>query len=328
MKILTQIVLGVLSAIILSSCASQYKIHEKYAGVVGKQYLTKSDGYIWKMSRNEREIVPFKLWSARSSGLPGTRIEFIPAGSVITVTSAIRSNSGGAWDYLIAQVRGPETGVVYTFEEMLGFSTFFPPDLERRWEPVEKSANLSSTSESNLIPEGMEVYHAPNATFSIRKDSFSARAESHTVKDSGRSGSLSFQLPDETIYRIDYWPTREDPLERWTRGSTESNGQDRVIEGMLKFTESKTRGLRDLDVIMKRSSAEFEEALSYVGFRMRIEGTRFEGTTYRGYLAFSNHEESYVLHYQTADLDNISDIGGEILERLLSFKNGLIFHRH
>ena len=142
----------------MAACATTYDLTDKYAGVIGKQYRTRSDAYLWKASFAQYDFTPFKL--SDSEGYKATRLEFIPAGTVITVKAAKRSYKGGDWDYLIAEVRAPATGKVYEFEEMLGFSTYFPGDVAKRWEPVENTASLPPMLDTE------KLFHAPNGRFS------------------------------------------------------------------------------------------------------------------------------------------------------------------
>lgn len=155
-------------AFMLAGCATTHDLLEKYAAYIGKRFRTRFDGYIYKMPRHQFEFTPYQL---DSSNAEGERLDFIPKGTIVTVTGAKRSDKGGDWDYLIAEVRAPESGKVYTFEDMLGFSSYFPGDIEKFLEPVEKSQRHATFNSE-------DYFNAPNGRFSIRKAAFATSPDS------------------------------------------------------------------------------------------------------------------------------------------------------
>jgi hypothetical protein len=137
-----RIILPIFVALWLSGCASTWDLSAKYQSVVGKQFRTIDEGWIWEMTRHEYDLVPYTLQSAKADlGRAGRRIAFVPAGTVLTVKEAKRRYSGGDWDILIAEIELPATGKKYLFEELLGFSSATPADVDKHWLPVKKEPN-------------------------------------------------------------------------------------------------------------------------------------------------------------------------------------------
>src|SRR4051812_48820276 len=131
-----RVILPVIVALWLSGCASTWDLSAKYQSVIGKQFRTIDDGWIWEMARHEYDLVPYTLQSAQADlGPAGIRVAFVPAGTVLTVKEAKRRYSGGEWDILIAEIKAPGTGKKYLFEELLGFSSATPTGVEKRWLP-------------------------------------------------------------------------------------------------------------------------------------------------------------------------------------------------
>jgi hypothetical protein len=314
-----RVVLSAIAMVLLASCATTYDLPEKYAGVIGKQYRTRSDAYIWMLSSHQYEFVPYQL--STSEGYKSTRLEFIPAGTIITVKAAKRSYTGGDWDYLVAEVRAPKSGTVYTFEKLLGFSTYFPGDIGKLWEPVETTADANKKFDSE------HFYNAPNGRFSIRKDVFSTPPQQWSVTEPPDLGSFSFFFPNGRIVRIDYWNASQQPLASWVGESSEANVHDRTLDGVINFTRAKTGGLNELSLLAKRPSADLGGTMSCAAFRMRIQGGEYAGSYYRGFLAFSQGTDSYVLHYQTGDtFPNDKTAGEFVLGKLIALKDAMVFH--
>lgn len=91
------------------------------------------------MARHEYDLVPYTLQNAKADlGRAGKKVAFVPAGTVLTVKEAKRRYSSGDWDFLIAEITVPETGKKYLFEELLGFSSSTPADVQKRWLPINK----------------------------------------------------------------------------------------------------------------------------------------------------------------------------------------------
>jgi hypothetical protein len=129
----------ILLVIACAGCTSTWDLHDKYQGVIGAQYQTRSDCYIWKMARHEYDLEPFKLWDAKAVlGPAGTRLDFIPAGTKLKVLAAKRRYAGGDWDYLIAEIRAPRSGTKYVFEQLLGSSKFDPQEIDQFWKRLEQ----------------------------------------------------------------------------------------------------------------------------------------------------------------------------------------------
>jgi len=301
-----------------TSCATTYDLPEKYAAYIGKQFRTRSDAYIWEMPRHEYEFSPYHLIS---SWPLGKKLEHIPAGTIVTIKAAKRSYKGGDWDYLIAEVRAPKSGKIYEFEDMLGFSNYFPGDIEKFLEPVDKTQGAGAAFKSD------EYFNAPNGRFSIRKSAFDTPPVTYSVTEPIDQGSFSFNFPLGGIVRIDYWITKLQPLDRWITGSQQTNIHDRTIDGVENFTRTKTGGLKELTLLARRPSADSEGGMSAAAFRMHLEGRENAGTYYRGFLAFSQGTDSYVVHYQTSDsFPNDKAAGETVLEKLVALKRAMVFH--
>lgn len=144
MKVTT---LLILMAIGLAGCASTWDLSEKYRSVVGTEYETRSDSYVWKMARHEYDLAPFTLQDPKADlGRAGTRLDFIPAGTRLKVLSAKRRYAGGDWDYLVAEIRVPSSGRKYVFEQLLGFSNYDPQQIDKLWKRVEEPISERSAS--------------------------------------------------------------------------------------------------------------------------------------------------------------------------------------
>lgn len=136
-----------LFAFLIVGCSSTWNLDDKYRGVIGAEFETRIDGHIWKMARHEYDLHPFKIWPSGSElGPAGTRLEFIPAGTRLRVLAAKRRYAGGDWDFLIAEIRAPESGKRYVIEELLGRSDFDPKEVDQHWRRV-KEADPAATAQ-------------------------------------------------------------------------------------------------------------------------------------------------------------------------------------
>jgi hypothetical protein len=291
---------------------------EKYAGVIGKQYRTRRDAYLWKAAANQYDTIPCQL--SVSDGYQTTRLELIPAGTILKVKSAWRSYKGGDWDYLRVEVRAPVSGKVYEFEELLGFSTSFPGDVAKRWEPVDK-ANTPAP-----LPNKGKLFHSPNARFSIDKALFPKPSISYSVTESQNPGSITFNLPEKGIVRIDYCTAPQQHLPDWAGKSSRTNVYDRTLDGVCAFVEAKTPGLKEFTLLKKRASTELGSSSAAV-IRMQLSHGDYAGISHRGFITFAHGADSFVLHYQTGEaFTDDQTAATAMMNRLLKLKAAIIFH--
>jgi hypothetical protein len=143
-----RLILCFLVAALLVGCTSTFDIADKYHDVVGRKFRTRRDGYLNQMTRFEYDIAPYTLSPSRAKDDPAVykkEIAFIPAGTLLTVVAAKRRYAGGDWDFLLVEVELPGTTKKIRFEEMLGFSSFDPRDVDKRWirEPLKTEPNQS-----------------------------------------------------------------------------------------------------------------------------------------------------------------------------------------
>lgn len=304
--------------ILLSGCATTYDISEKYSPYIGKQFRTRRDGYIWKSQRHQYEFYPYKLDSSESLG---GHLDYIPAHTLVTVKAAKRSYKGGDWDYLIFEVRAPDSGQIYIVEELLGFSTYLPKDIEKFLQPVEKTTEVNAQFNSG------DYFNSPNGRFSIRKNIFPTSPEQWTVTEPKDIGAFSFYFSNGGIVRIDYWNTQQQPLAKWMQTSEARTEPDRIFDGIIRFTQAQTAGLKEFRLLTRYTNAELGETMSGGIFRMRIASGQHAGSYYRGFLVFLNGSESYVIHYQTSDAFSDDNTASDFIRgRLLALKNGMVFH--
>lgn len=303
---------------LFTGCATTYDLPEKYAGVIGKQYRTLQDGYIYRLEKHQFEFTPYEL---SSSGNKRDRLERIPAGTTITVKAAKRSYRGGDWDYIIGEVQAPGSNKVYEFEVLLGFSSFFPGDVARRWDPVDKEHTPAP------LPDKGEYFTAPNAHFSIDKNAFPRPTSMYTVTTSQNPGSINFTLRDKGLVRIDHCTAPQKHLPDWAAKSTANNSADRTLDGVVAFVGAKTSGLHEFKLLSRRTNADLGGDQSAAVYRLDLSHGEYAGISYRGFLVFAHGSDSFVLHYQTAEPFSDDRAAGEaMLAQLLKLKNAMIFH--
>jgi hypothetical protein len=128
-----QLLTSLLIVSLLLGCTMIYDVSDKYRDVVGHQFATRSDCYLNRQASHQYDVEPYRLDHTKRDDNLSKSIAFIPAGTVLTVIAAKRSNIGGDWDLLIAELELPNTGKKIRFEELLGFSSFDPSEVDKRW---------------------------------------------------------------------------------------------------------------------------------------------------------------------------------------------------
>jgi hypothetical protein len=132
-----------LACYLFAGCASIKDRSAKYGHLIGKQFATRYELTLCKMKPHNYDIVPYTL--TNNSGDPAaTVVATIPAGTVITVRDAKVSYVGGDWDFIIAEIRRPDTQEMILYEDMLGFSSVDPSEFFKRYVPLENESNQPS----------------------------------------------------------------------------------------------------------------------------------------------------------------------------------------
>lgn len=76
-----------------------------------------------------------------------------------------------------------------------------------------------------------------------------------------------------------------------------------------------------MSLTLKRTSAEFEEPMSFAAYLMTVKTPAMSGTYPRGYLVFKHGNAVFVLHYQPPA---VKTTGDEILKRMMRFKGSIV----
>lgn len=122
----------------LSGCLLVLDRSSKYPGIVGAEFTTRHECYLFHMREHQYDFIPYHLSPSRTSyGSYADFIEPVPAGARIKVVEAkFKSNLDAGFDYLIADLYISGRASPVRFEYMIG-SPEEAVGIDKIWKKIE-----------------------------------------------------------------------------------------------------------------------------------------------------------------------------------------------